>query len=261
MPSVGSRVPHGTFKCFRKDIESSIMISIEHQPTRRTDMRPLTQRFLYPLAASTTVLGGELWSHRYHRHVMHVPVVVEPPQEPSPRCIADGLRQLVVLDHIADLKVFIGNQIARCDQRVRTLAGEILTLPLDFQVRHGQSLASLFAIGRLLLLLGYTPMKPRQLLLSLAQKARIVYRIAIRVRVECLQPHIDPYGLACGLMHHLPLCLDAELDRVAIGSSDDAHAFDLLLWKGFDGLLLVPYQAEASYARAVREGDVSPIEA
>ena len=42
----------------------------------------------------------------------------------------NALGQFAVLDQVADLKVFVGNQVVRRDQRVRRLSGEIFTLPL-----------------------------------------------------------------------------------------------------------------------------------
>ena len=53
------------------------------------------------------------------------------------------------------------------------------------------------------------------------------------------------------------LCADAaHLTVVAVRSAKQAHALDLLHWKGFDLLLVVPDEPEPTDATAIREGDV-----
>src|SRR5260370_33663389 len=131
-PSVGSRMPSGTVQSLREDVERGILISVYHQTAMRTDMRPYTERLVDSLPTSRTLLRGEVWGHGYHRHLMHIPIVVHPPEEPSPRRIMDGLRKAMVLDQVRNLKVLIGNQIARCDERACLLTSKIFTLPIDF---------------------------------------------------------------------------------------------------------------------------------
>jgi len=53
----------------------------------------------------------------------------KPLQEDPQPAIMNALCQFAVADHIADLKVLIGNQVARRDQRVCLFAGKIFTLP------------------------------------------------------------------------------------------------------------------------------------
>src|SRR5260370_4491524 len=85
---------------------------------------------------------------------MQEPIAGKPLQKDSPSCIMDRLGKLTVTDHILDLKVFIGNQVARRDERVCLLSGKILTLPLDFQMLLGQLLAGFISVRRFLLLAG-----------------------------------------------------------------------------------------------------------
>jgi hypothetical protein len=62
---------------------------------------------------------------------VHHAVGFDPGEELPPPSVVNGLGEVAILDQVADLEVFKGNQIARCDQRVRLLAGEIFALPLD----------------------------------------------------------------------------------------------------------------------------------
>ena len=74
---------------------------------------------------------------RQDRNRVQSPVVRHPPEKRSPTGIGDRFGKVPVPDQVAYLQVFEGNQIARCDERVRRLAGEIFTLPLDFQIFPG----------------------------------------------------------------------------------------------------------------------------
>ena len=83
---------------------------------------------------------------------MHDAVGFHPVEELSPCRIMDTLGKFMVLDHIADLKVFIGNQVVRRDERACRFAGKIFTLPLHFQIGFGQALSGFLAVLALLLL-------------------------------------------------------------------------------------------------------------
>ena len=190
---------------------------------------------------------------------MQCAIVVHPPDELSPASVMDTLGEMMVLDHVAYLEVLIGNQIVRCDQRVRSLAGEILTLPLHFQICFCQVRSLLLAVLALLLLAGYVPMQAFQFLLCLAIVAWGIYRVPFRVGVERFQADIDADMRTCGDMFYGSLYLNRELAIVAVCSLHDADPLDLLLWKGFNLLLLVAYQAKSSDATPIGEGDVSPI--
>ncbi len=49
--------------------------------------------------------------------------------------IMNTLGEMMVFDHIAYLKLLIGNQIVRGDERACLFAGKVFTLPLHFQIR------------------------------------------------------------------------------------------------------------------------------
>ena len=100
------------------------MITIQNDPTTSTNMRPDGKRFLDNRAAFRTFLAGEMWGNCNYRDIMHSPVVVQPANECFPSSIMDRFGEFAVAYHIPDLKVFIGNQVARSDIRVCRLSGK-----------------------------------------------------------------------------------------------------------------------------------------
>src|SRR5579864_7013397 len=98
-------------------------------------MRPGGERLLDTLSTARTILTRVLWGNGNDRHIVHDAVGFHPTEELPPGSIMDTLGKFMVLDQVADLKVFVGNQVVRRDKRVRRLASEIFTLPLHFQRR------------------------------------------------------------------------------------------------------------------------------
>ena len=111
-------------------------------------MRAHTQAFLDLCATARTDLTGEMRGHCQNRDGMYGSIRFHPGQKIAPACIMDTLGEMLVFHEIADLEVFKGNQIARGDERVRRLAGEIFTLPLNRERGFCQSLAGFFPIVR-----------------------------------------------------------------------------------------------------------------
>jgi hypothetical protein len=89
----------------------------------------------------------------------------------------DALGKCVVLDHVAYLEMFIGNQVVRRDKRVRLLPGKILTLPLHSQIRLCQFLSGFLAVLALLLFLRHAA--PR----SSIHKRRHLLRMNCAMRI------------------------------------------------------------------------------
>src|SRR5260370_7801964 len=97
-----------------------------------------------------------------------------------------------VLDRSAYLKMFIGNQIARCDKRACLLAGKVFTLPLYLQIAFCQGSPGFLSILKLFLLTGKASVQPLQFLLSFTIVARVIYLVALTVRILAQQTHIHP---------------------------------------------------------------------
>ena len=78
-------------------------------------MRTGRECFLHTLPTARAVLARVVWRNRDHFYPMHHGVGLHPVQELSPCCIVETLGKFVVLDHVVDLKLFIGNQVVRRD--------------------------------------------------------------------------------------------------------------------------------------------------
>ena len=164
---IRSCMPYST-GCFVQDVQRRILISIHHQATRGAHMRSHTERLFDACATGATILAGEVGRNRYHRNVVYFPVVVDPCKELPPGCIADRFGEVMVLDHVTDRKLFIGNQVVRRDKRVRLLSGEIFTLPLYLQMSLSKFLLCLFTVLGLLGTFGMFALKFLQSFLCFA---------------------------------------------------------------------------------------------
>ena len=144
--SVCFRVPHGTAsigrKSFFQNVTSSVMIAVQHNPASMADVCPNTEAFLDDRATVGAFLTGIVRCNCNDFDSMQEAIAGNPLQEYAPASVMNAFREFAVTDHIADLKVLIGNQVARRDQRVCLLSGKIFTLPLDLQMLLGESLSS-----------------------------------------------------------------------------------------------------------------------
>ena len=87
----------------------------------------------------------------------------------------------------------------------------------------------------------------------------VLNRVALGVGIVGFESDINAYLLASRNMLYLALCLDPELHIVAIGTVYHPHPFDLLGREGFNLLLGIAYQSQASNTTAIGERDVFPI--
>ena len=211
------------------------------------------------LSTFRTILARVLWWDGDDWHIMHDAIGFDPGEELSPCGIMDALGQFVVLDQVANLQVFVGNQVVRRDERVRRFAGEIFTLPLHFQIGFRQALFGLFAILALFLFARHLPVETLELRLGLAVVALVLYRVPIGIGVEDLQAHIDANHTARLDMFALAFGLDAELRIIAIGAAYNANPLNVLDWEGFNVLIGIAHQAKSPNATAIDEGDMASI--
>jgi len=93
-------------------------------PQFRTNVRANTQRLFDDGIAVRTFLAGEMRWDGQDLDFMHSAIVGKPLQEDPPASVMDAFCQFSVADHVADLKVFIGNQVVRRDQRVFPASGQ-----------------------------------------------------------------------------------------------------------------------------------------
>ena len=123
------------------------MIAVQNHTTAMTDVCTNTQRLFDDSATVGAFLTGIVRCNCNHGDVMQEPIAGKPVQEYPPSSIMNALRQFAVADHSADLKVLIGNQVVRRDQRVCRLSGKIFTLPIDLEIGFCYLLTSFLAIG------------------------------------------------------------------------------------------------------------------
>ena len=140
----------------------------------------------------------------------------------------------------------------RLDQRTCLFAGEVFTLPTDFEIAFCQAFDGLLAILGPLDLAGNAPMQTLQALFCFAEIARVGNRVAVTVGVEGFQAHINADLLTGRLMGQSSLCLDGKLHVVAIGTLHQSDALDLFERERFNGAR--PDQSERAHARAIGEG-------
>jgi len=171
----------------------------------------------------------------------------------------DRLGKLAISDHILDLKVFIGNQVARRDERVCLLSGKILALPLNFQMLLGQLLAGFLSIGRCLLLAGKSPLESFQPVFSFAIVPGVGDSVSLGVGQEAFEPDINAQLLPRWYLLNPAFGIDTELAIVAVCTPDNTNPLDQLERKLLDTLIGIANQFEATNPTAIGEDDVSAI--
>ena len=235
------------------------MIPIEHNPTTSTDVSPNTERFFDDRATVGALLAGEMRWNCNQGNIMQEGIALDPLEEDAPSCIMDRFGKLAVFDHIADLKVFIGNQVARRDVRVCHLSGKILTLPLNFQMLLGQAFLGFLSVRRLLLFAGESSLETFEFVFRFSIVSGVLDCVAFRVGEIGFQPNINTKFPACWNMLDFALGIDAELAIVAVCPSNNANTFDLLDRKFLDALIWVANEFQATNPTAISEDDVATI--
>jgi hypothetical protein len=217
-------------------------------------MGPHTQTFLDLRATARAVLTGEMWRYCYDRDVMHGSIRFHPGQEIAPTGIMDALGEMLILDEVAYLEVFKGNQIARGDERVRRLAGEIFTLPLNLEGRFCQPLPGLLTVGRAFLFARDLTVQTLQAFLGLAVIPGVLYTLPLGISVVDTQAHINTEVLAGGNVLHLTPTFDAELHEIAVCTSYDAYTLNRQTW--LCGEVTSADESQAPNAAAIGEGEM-----
>jgi hypothetical protein len=145
------------------------MVPVQDQATLGTAVCALAQALLHAIPTARTVLRGEVGRNRNDGNAMQATIIAHPGQEETPRCIADTLRKPMILDHVGNLEVFVGDQIVRLDQRPRSFAREVFTLPTHVQIPFGKPFDGLFTVLGPLDFARDAPMQALQLSFCLAE--------------------------------------------------------------------------------------------
>ena len=109
----------------------------------------------------------------------------------KPGSISDGFSQAVVPQHSLAVQLLKNDNVKGINQAMTKFMGEILAPVNDALVNMRNSLASVLAFRRPLLLLGQFALCPSQLPLIISKKARIINLLPIGQSSKALQPDIN----------------------------------------------------------------------
>ena len=242
-----------------QDIQSRIMVTIQNHTTTSTDVRANRERLLARWCHSRNNSGWCSAAALQSQGCMQEGIAVDPLQENPPASIMDRLGELAITNHILDLKMFIGNQVVRRDERVCLFSGKIFTLPLNFQMLLGNSFSRLLPVRRFLLFARESSLEPIELRLRSAVVPGVLDRGSLGVSQEALETDINPNLFARGNMFDFALGIDAELAIVSIGTSNNTNTLDDIPGEGFDTLFFIPNQPESANATAISEDDMPTV--
>src|SRR5260221_12981302 len=89
-------------------------------------------------AATRTGLRGERRRHGYHRLSSVCCFERQDAQEPAPSSVRNGLRQMVILEHVGRLQVFVIDGVVLAYEGERRLVMEVLPLAPHCLMRFGE---------------------------------------------------------------------------------------------------------------------------
>ena len=187
------------------EIDRGIQISIQHQPTLFTVKGPICEgQILIEPPTPTTPLAGWLPPiGQDHSGPIPAGFIEQLPLELVEPDIADGLRQMVVLQHPADVQVFDHQDRLGFRQPGGHLMQRVASLVLDLPMELGELADGFLAVLAALLPPAHHPLQPFELLQTPFEVARIGDHLAIGEGSQALDPQIDPHHRAGVLRHRL----------------------------------------------------------
>ena len=108
-------------------------------------MRTHRKRFLHDLATFEALLRCEARVHSYHCVPSSLSLFTQDVEECAPTGVHDALRQMMVLDHVGDLKVFYRNTLIALGIGFRRLEMVITPLPRNLEMGLRRATSSLAA--------------------------------------------------------------------------------------------------------------------
>src|SRR5690349_12267112 len=125
-----------------QDVPGGVLVAVQHQPTALTDMGPHAERLLDALRArgpigehTRAVLAGERRRHGYGLLPSVCSFENKDAQERCPCCIRDALGEVVVLEQVGRLQVFVIEGVVALDERHGFLVVEVVALAPRLLVR------------------------------------------------------------------------------------------------------------------------------
>src|SRR5579859_2427342 len=149
------------------------------------------QTFLYNFSTLVTFLTGEAWVHSNHLMTSSCSLLFKNSEELTPCGVQDGFRQMVVLDHIGDLKVFYGKMVIAFSVLLCHLEMVIAALTLNLQMRLCCTLSRLPASMRAFLATTHGTLLTSQRTLRRAIEAWVRNGVPLAISQERFEPYIN----------------------------------------------------------------------
>ena len=153
-----------------KDVPCCIMIPIHHPSAVWTAIDSNLQTYFHPPSTIRALLRSESGRNGHDHFAEHFSVVVHPGEKAAPSGIVDALGETMVFHHVFHLKLFVGDQVVRPNERTCSLCRKVFTLPTHFQVSSYQSHSRLASVPAAFFLSGKPFLKLFQSLLRLSER-------------------------------------------------------------------------------------------
>ena len=150
-----------------------------------------------------TCLCGEAWIHSNDLMTSSRNLVFKDVKELTPRCIQDGFRQMVILDHVGNSKVFYRNMLIVFSILFSRLEMMVTALTLDLQMGLGCATSSFPASMTALLTPGQLALLAPQGFLGGAIEARVLYRVAFAVSEKGRETNVNADSRMMAVIWHM----------------------------------------------------------
>ena len=181
-----------------QQIDRRIQIPIQHQPTLFTVKDPIREGQLRidPATATTPLAGGLPPIRQDHSRPIPVGLVEQLPLELGEPHIADGLSQMMVLEHPTDIQIFDDQHGLGSRQPGRDLMQRVVPLIRDLPMELGELADGFLAVVAAFLPPTHHPLEALELLDASFEVARIGDHRPIGEGGQLLDPQVNPHDRA-----------------------------------------------------------------
>jgi len=180
------------------NVQRGIMVPVENQAATGAAMHSVGQLLTGAMTAVGACLRGVGGVHRDQATTSIFRFVRQVRDELPPRCIMDGLRKAVVVDHGVDREVFDGNDVMPVDDLAAFLMREVRASIGDALMDARHHLTALAACGRGALtlprpwFLTQAALGTGQVVLVAPEEAGVGELLTRRKGRELFKPHVNP---------------------------------------------------------------------
>ena len=228
------------------------MVTVKNLTTF-TAMRAGAERLLHSSPTVTTILRGVLRCYRDGSFAKDAPVVFEVAPKLRPRSVGDTFSQVVILEHVFNLKVLVGHEVCRHHYASRCLNSKIFTLASYLKVFMCKFHSGSTAVTRAFLLTAHLPGRLFKLLLCFSQKARILNLDAVRVGIKRLEANVQTDSFTRRLSVLVPVNVDRKLHIVPVTFLNQPYPFNQV--DRIQSEVVCPLEFQSPDVKAVGEGD------